>query len=246
MAGHANLSTHTSRRTGLLSDGLFNMVARKEPNFHKTSEFLLDGMPIYICVSRWIKVVPFWGEMFRSKVADADGSTLRNIIRNTDGSPAILPGGFSEAVYVGADPEVEHMFIEGRKGIFKIAIEEGIDIIPQYTYGLNDMYRSVEWNRHARAKLAQSTGVPTVMWWGKYGTNVPFKEDLKWVTFDPFPASKYTIDQLDQCFEDYKVYLNECYESYKHQAGSGHRRLEFIGKDKPHSPVKPWPLASKL
>jgi hypothetical protein len=233
---------------GLLSDGLYNLIARKEPEFHIRADNMVNGLPIYVCVSRWIKVFPIWGEIFRNKVTDVDGKTLRNILRNTDGNPALLPGGFSEAVYVGADPEVEHMFIEGRKGMFKIAIEEGVDIIPQYTYGLNDMYRSLDMgNRHERAKIAQSTGIPTVVWWGKWGTNVPLKEDLSWVTFDPFPASTYTMDQIDQCAEDYKTYLTECYESYKHEAGYGHRRLEFIGKNVPHKPLKPWPaLVSKL
>jgi hypothetical protein len=55
------------------------------------------------------------------------------------------------------------------------------------------------------------------------------------------------MDQIDQCAEDYKTYLTECYESYKHEAGYGHRRLEFIGKKIPHKPTQPWPaLASKL
>ena len=226
---------------GLLSDGLFNLVARKEPNIHERSTVLVDGLAVAVCVAKEVKYMPFWGEMFRNKVTDVDGETLRRLIRDTDISPALLPGGFSEAVYVGADPVVEHCFIEGRMGMFKIAITEGIDIIPQYTYGLNDMYRSMDWKRHERAVLAQKTGIPTVIWWGKWGTNIPFREDLSWVTFDPFPASKYTIDQIEQCAEDYKKYLLQCYDSYKHEAGYGHRRLEFIGKNVPHKPLNKWP-----
>jgi hypothetical protein len=81
--------------------------------------------------------------MFRTKVTDVDGKTLRHLIRNTDICPALLPGGFSEAVYVGADPVLEHCFIEGRKGMFRIAIEEGVDIIPQVSNTL-PLHISVE------------------------------------------------------------------------------------------------------
>merc|ERR1711971_373815 len=126
-----------------------------------------------------------------------------------------MPGGFSEAVYLGADPEVEYMFLEGRQGFLKIAIEEGIDVLPSYGFGVNDMYRTPSWLRHQRAVLAQKLGIPLFFWWGRWGTNIPFHEKLNLVVFDVFPASKYTLEQLDQCHEDYKAHLVKCFDSYK-------------------------------
>lgn len=69
--------------------------------------------------------------------------------------------------------------------------------------------------------------------------NVPYTEDITVVTFDPFPASMYTLDQLQQAHADYLVYLKRCFDEYKVEAGAGHKELQFIGGSK-----KPaWPRA---
>lgn len=78
-------------------------------------------------------------------------------------------------------------------GFLRLAIGAGVDIIVTYTYGLNDMYRTLEWRRHWRAVKAQEWGLPLVYWWGPLGKicgNVPYTEDVTVATFDPFPASK--------------------------------------------------------
>jgi hypothetical protein len=46
---------------GLLSDGLFNLVARKEPNMHERATNLVDGLQIAVCVADAVKYLPFWG-----------------------------------------------------------------------------------------------------------------------------------------------------------------------------------------
>ena len=85
------------------------------------------------------------------------------------------------------------------------------------------------------------------MWTGPFGgfgmANVPFTEAVTVVTFDPFPASSYTIDQLALAHAHYLSYLERCFESRKAECGAGHKRIEFIGKSMPPSPPQP---ASRL
>merc|ERR1719203_5323 len=88
------------------------------------------------------------------------------------------PGGFSEAVYVDYSDRQEVSYIKGRLGFIKLAIEAGIDIIPTYSFGAQDMYKAWAWNRAGRAKKAQDLGLPMVAWWGRFGTNMPYFEDM--------------------------------------------------------------------
>ena len=62
-----------------------------------------------------------------------------------------------------------------------------------------DLFRPARSLRGERAVLAQRLGVPLVAWWGPWLlSNVPHTEDVTVVTFDPFPASKYSMGELDQ------------------------------------------------
>ena len=109
-----------------------------------------------------------------------------------------------------------------------------MDIIVAYSFGLNDMYKTLEWQRHWRAVQAQALGLPTVLWAGPFLLgNVPYTEKITVVTFDPFPTSQYTVDQLEQAHADYCDYLKRCFDEHKASCGAGNKRLEFIGKSVP-------------
>lgn len=228
---------------------------------------LVDGIQLIMCVAPAVQFYPLYGELFGDRVTDASKRTIENILSKTNLTPAIIPGGFSEATYTNADPNVEYAYCADRVGFVRCAIAAGVDIIPAYSYGLNDMYTTLGWQRHWRAVKAQAWGLPTVLWSGPYGLgNVPFTEDITVVTFDPFPASSYTLDQAVQAHADYMDYLKrvrcnilepqprsqrlhahspvprlaltpQCFDSKKEEVGHGHKRLEFIGKAQPPAPV---------
>ena len=102
------------------------------------------------------------------------------------------------------------------------------------------MYHTAERHRHWRAVKAQAWGIPLVFWWGPLGplSNVPFAagENVSVVTFDPFPASRYGLDQVAQAHADYLVYLKACFDSRKAEMGCGHKELVFVGR---HGPLQP-------
>ena len=226
---------------GILNYGWWNLFCRFGLNF-------VDGVQLIMCVAPLVKFYPLYGEIFNDRVTDASRETIEAILKGThpaakrlaaatDGqplTPAIIPGGFSEATYTGADPNVEYAYCADRMGFIKLAIEAQVDILVAYSYGLNDMYKTLAWQRHWRAVKAQAWGLPTVLWTGPYLLgNTPFTEQITVVTFDPFPASRYTVDQLPQAHADYMAYLKQCFDSKKAECGHAHKRLEFIGKSKP-------------
>jgi len=223
---------------GILVCGFYNLISRFGKDFTSNAFELMDGIRIKLCFAPLVQHFPFHGEMYGNRVTDASASTIRKILNDKkEGlSVALSPGGFSEAVYTGASSKYEYSYLASRKGFIKIAIEANVDIIPTYSFGIDSMYRTLKSGRHWRAKLAQKTGIPLVFWWGKYGTSMPLHENHVTATFDPFPTSKYTIEQLNQCHSDYLKYLKQCFDNHKARFGYGHKTLVFIGKDKPPPP----------
>jgi hypothetical protein len=218
---------------GMLCDGIFNGCARAEPNFKVDGRFekLAPGVRGTLCFAPAVQSYPLYGELCGKHCTDSSAGTVRKTLAQGY-TPVVCPGGFSEAVYTGASPDYDYAFLAGRVGFLKIAIEQGVDVIPYYTFGLADMYRGFAHKRHERAVWSQDSGLPGVLPFGKYWSTVPLTEEYCTVGFEPFPTSKYTVDMLEVCASDYAAYLTACFEEYKHcQPGQAHKRLAFVGKD---------------
>ena len=213
---------------GILNYGWWNLICRH--GLH-----LVDGLELCMCVAPAVRFYPLYAELFGDRITDPSKRTVMRILKETTMTPALIPGGFSEAAYTNAHPTVEYAYIADRIGFVRSAIEAGVDIIPAYTYGLNDMYDTPSLWRHWRAVKAQALGIPLLYWFGPFGpiSNVPYTEDVTVVTFDPFPASQYSIEQAPQAHADYMLYLERCFESKKAEAGAAHKTLEFISKGVP-------------
>eukprot|EP00928_Gymnodinium_smaydae_P022270 TRINITY_DN1875_c0_g2_i2.p1 TRINITY_DN1875_c0_g2~~TRINITY_DN1875_c0_g2_i2.p1 ORF type:complete len:403 (+),score=32.38 TRINITY_DN1875_c0_g2_i2:42-1211(+) len=235
---------------GLLICSWFNWLGREEvpsatnpfDNGFSSGLKALDGLLVNLCVAPAVQYMTLHGEMYRDKVTDAQAKTVKGILRRTRNSQVkesvcICPGGFSEAVYTGYSDKYEVAYLDGRAGFLRIAIEEGVDVIPTYTFGAADMYKSVDWRRHQRAMLSQRTNLPFMLWYGKYGTNMPYFEDTVTVAFDPFPTSQYKLEDLSRAHADYCEYLRTCFDAYK-GCCSASRDKEFMiigNKNPPHS-----------
>ena len=77
---------------------------------------------------------------------------------------------------------------------------------------------------------AQALGIH--WYWPLGPITASITEDVTVVTFDPFPASQYSIEQ-PQAHADYMLYLERCFESKKAEAGAAHKTLEFIRQRAP-------------
>lgn len=239
----------TTHPHGMLCCGVFNGCARAEPEFKFTGECstLLPGLKFVLCFAPAVGWFPVHSELYGKHITDASAATVRKVLKSGY-SAAICPGGFSESVYTGADLDHDYAYLAGRVGFIKLAIEHGIDIAPMYTFGMNGMYQTSDYKRHERSVWSQSSGLPALLPWGWMGTSVPSSEEICTVQLDPFPSSRYTLDQIEECSRDYAAYIEACFEAYKPCLPShAHRRLLFIGKDvTPEQVLSRQPSASRL
>lgn len=223
---------------GVLACGWFNLLSRylyddnRGSSFKEDGSILMNGIPVYLCFAPVVQLLPFHGEIYQGRGTDVSAKTLRRVLKETNCSVALAPGGFSELVYAGYRENEEVAFILGRYGFVKVALEHGLDLVPVYTFGLNKMYWLPDWQRHRRAVLSQRLSLPVTMFAGKWGTAVPFTEDTVTVTFNPFPMSGYRKDQVKEAHRDYCVYLKKCFDEYKHVTeATKNCELVFAGRD---------------
>ena len=175
--------------------------------------------------------------IFEHAFYSASAKTMRKILAKGE-SVLLVPGGFSEAVYTGASKDYDHAYLAGRGGFLKLAIERGIDVAPIYGFGVASAYSGLhvfEGSRHWRAVMSQRTGLPGVLPFGKFGSAIPYDESYVTVLLDPFPTSKYSLHQIEQCSQDYAAYLQRCFDAYKGcKASEAHKELLVVGEHVDH------------
>lgn len=225
---------------GFLCENVANIFSRSSNmDFKKTGICPpLPGMgPLSCCFAPAVGWYPLYCELGGKFITDASMGSMRQVLKEGR-SALVCPGGFSEAVYCGASKDYDHAYLDGRMGFLKLAIEFGIDIAPVYGFGVTTAYSTQklwESGRHKRSVRAQDMGLPGVLPVGKLGTALPFNENYVSVLLDPFPTSKYTVEQLEQCSHDYSAYLQRCFDAYKAcHPTEVNKELLIVGKNVDH------------
>ncbi|CAJ1398620.1 unnamed protein product [Effrenium voratum] len=218
---------------GLLADGWHSIVARNLDSFDENANGPPSvGRKIALCFAPVIQHVPVHQEMYRNLCCSADRASIVKWWKTKDTDPALIPGGFAEACFASsAERQVEYSYLKGRKGFVKICIEEGKDIIPCYTFGVNWMYRTPRSLRGLRARLSQKIFVGVIPFFGFMGTSMPLTDETTTVVFPPFEASRYTPAQLDKAHEAYMAHLKKHFDLNKAKYGMAEVELVFVGND---------------
>lgn len=218
---------------GVLADGWHSVIARNLDSFEDGGNGPPEiGRKIALCFAPIIQHVPVHQEMYRDKCGSADKKAITQWWKTPDTDPALIPGGFAESVFANAgERDVEYSYLKGRKGFMRICIEEGKDIVPCYTFGVNKMYRSTKLLRGARAKISQHYFIGLVPFLGWMGTSMPLTDETTTVVFPPFSVSQYAISQLDEAHAAYLEHLKKHFDLHKASYGMDGVELQFIGSD---------------
>jgi len=146
------------------------------------------------------------------------------------------PGGIEEAFYV-PDPD-EQIVVEKRKGMCKIALECGTDLVPVYGFGNNQMFPVLSGRKSLLAKLSKTLNVTVMTWAGRFGipfSFVPTKHPQLVAVGKPIPVEqceKPSQEQIDELHGKYSVAIRELFDKHKtdpvlEKTGFAQRRLLF-------------------
>jgi len=133
---------------------------------------------VFSLLAEWM----LWGG-----IVDAD-SSLAHTILSEKYSMMALSGGISEQVR--AHPGEHILFIKKRKGIFKLALQYGVPIVPCYCFGENDLLTTSHFLQKFRNFLADKWRFPICIGYGAFGTFFPHKKPLDAYVCAPISVEK--------------------------------------------------------
>lgn len=154
-------------------------------------------------VLRWVDAV----DASRSAVdqALADGSRL-----------GLAPGGIAEMFEgypkSGTHPDEEYAII--RKGIFRMAVQHGVPIIPVYCFGSTKLLRRLLLPALIE-KISLLLRVSLVIFYGKGFLPIPFRQKLLYVMGKPiYPGESQLIDQASNSSDKIDQQVDEMFAKY--------------------------------
>eukprot|EP01059_Diplonema_ambulator_P019115 TRINITY_DN3193_c0_g1_i2.p1 TRINITY_DN3193_c0_g1~~TRINITY_DN3193_c0_g1_i2.p1 ORF type:complete len:490 (+),score=139.71 TRINITY_DN3193_c0_g1_i2:50-1471(+) len=125
-------------------------------NFSSNANGLDDRLPELFLSVQTLSIqfwLPLWREIVRiGSMGNASRKTLMNLLRGKPGDSALLVvGGAEESL--DAAPGTSKLILKKRKGFVRIALQTGAALVPCFSFGENDTYRSVNPSPETRSKL---------------------------------------------------------------------------------------------
>jgi len=153
-------------------------------------------------------------------LTDASSSNLRKVLKRPgiEGSVVIYIGGMAE-LFKCCRTE-ERLFLSQRKGFIKLALREGVDIVPIYLFG-NTSCLSVM--KHGPlARMSRRLKLSFTLFWGKWFLPIPRDDNLLYVAGKAIEIPKIAEPSQEEIDIYHKKYVDEVvriFNTYKSQAG---------------------------
>jgi 1-acyl-sn-glycerol-3-phosphate acyltransferase len=151
----------------------------------------------------------------------------------------LAPGGIAEMFEgypkQGTHPDEEYSIV--RKGIFRLAVQHGVPVIPVYCFGSTKLLRRLQLPPIVE-KLSLLLRTSLVLFYGQGMLPVPFRQKLMYVMGQPIhprrptdtsPANQAAMDkQVDDMLERYCEEMLRIFERQKESYGWAHKSLKLI------------------
>eukprot|EP00536_Pseudo-nitzschia_multiseries_P001738 jgi/Psemu1/181840/e_gw1.22.77.1 len=174
----------------------------------------------------WVRDVLRW-----VRACDASRSSVDRALSNGD-RLGLAPGGIAEILQ---DPDPEHEYAIIRRGIFRMAVKHQVPIIPVYCFGSSMLLKRFKLPFFIE-KLSLMLRVSLVVFFGKWGLPIPFRQRLLYVMGRPvYPPStdstwpvttgdsfSNTMDQkAELMYQQYIQELIRIFDRHKESYASG-------------------------
>ncbi|KAJ3208867.1 hypothetical protein HK099_008636 [Clydaea vesicula] len=167
-------------------------------------------------------IAPFLREtlLTRGFISVNKGSITHTLNESKNNAVGIIIGGAKESLY--AVPGRNTVVLKNRKGFVKLAIENGASLVPVYSFGENNLYKQVQNSTLKKIQdyLTKYLSFAPVIFYGRWGTPMPFKRSVVSCVGSPIPVKKNenpTKEEIDFYHQEYIKGLTDLFNKYKNK-----------------------------
>ena len=148
--------------------------------------------------------------------------------KGAEGTVVLYVGGLAE-LFLSCEEE-EKLYLNKRKGFIKLALTQGIDIVPVYLFGNTSVLSVLKTG--ILATLSRRLQVSLTYIWGRWGLPIPRDVKLLYVTGQPLGLPKIeqpTQEDIDKYHKLYCEQVSRLYEKYKEKVPEyKHKKLIIV------------------
>eukprot|EP01118_Nematostelium_gracile_P013579 TRINITY_DN5154_c0_g1_i1.p1 TRINITY_DN5154_c0_g1~~TRINITY_DN5154_c0_g1_i1.p1 ORF type:complete len:319 (-),score=61.86 TRINITY_DN5154_c0_g1_i1:59-991(-) len=142
-------------------------------------------------------------------------------------SISVIVGGSAELLE--AQPNTDILILKRRKGFVRLALENGVDLVPVYGYGINDLYIQFPWFKKARQWFTSMTQIaPTFGLGRQFCYMFPLQRPIAVLVGRAIPVNKVedpTDEQVDALHEKYMEELQQLFDDYNATSGENRKLI---------------------
>lgn len=161
-------------------------------------------------------------------ISASKSSLIRALKRpGPQGCVVLYVGGMAE-LFLSCENQ-ERLYLKSRKGFIKLALTQGVDVVPVYLFG-NTTTLSV-WKTGILAELSRRWQVSLTYVWGRWGVPIPRPNKLLYVSGQPLGMPHIenpTQNDIDQWHAKYCEQVKRLFDTYKERVPEyKHKQLEI-------------------
>lgn len=143
----------------------------------------------------------------------------------------ISTGGVAEVFQTNSETGDEVVVLNCRKGLVKLALRTGADLVPCYCFG-NTQCLSLWYDRAGvLSAISRKLGFALITFWGRFGLPIAYRVPILAVTGKHIPVTKTenpTQEQIDELHARLVREVHNCFEAHKVKYGWGHKSLVIV------------------
>lgn len=211
---------------GILAMGAFANFATEATGFSKT----FPGLQTHLVTLVGQFMYPLRRELIMATGAiDSSRESIDYVISHPEkGKVAVIVvGGASEVL--NARPGQYNILMSRRKGFIRMALERGVDLVPVYSFGENDVWHQVDndWYHRFENFLKKVMGYPLPVIYGRGMFNytfgfMPFRHPIVTVIGRPIRVERITnptAEEVSELHARYCAALSQTFEENKADCG---------------------------
>eukprot|EP00981_Chlorochromonas_danica_P008243 scaffold2066_cov229-Ochromonas_danica.AAC.27 len=144
----------------------------------------------------------------------------------------ILPGGVAE-VFTSTPKRHAIVFLK-RRGLVKLSIETGAELVPCYVFGGTDFFHNLATDDGLFSKLSRRLRAGMTIFFGHFGLPLPFTPRVSMIIGKPIPVPRVENDDErnskanDLLHAEFLKQIQELFERYKAVSGCPEAQLEVL------------------